>query len=543
MGIISGIKGLFAEPRVTRPIMNEIATTRDGRDITRGYLMPDMPLWNESQLDDAKLELILQDDQVKVVTEQRINAVIGAEWQVDAGGNKRADKKAADFVRESLQSLGSSIDSQFVKPSGMSGFDGVTQKMWWGIFHGLAVAECLWARDGSNIIVDAIKVRDRKRFIFDSDFRLRLLTNYTANGELLPARKFWVFNSGATHDDDPYGIGLAHWLYWPVYFKKQYQRFGAIHLEKFASPTVTGKYPADLDLAVTDEDIAHANAVKAQLLAAVKAVQLDSGIIFPEGMELAMLEASRSGSADYLEHYQAMQEVIAKVGLGQSASTEGTSGKLGNEELRSEVRTEIIKADADLICGSFNNSVVRWLTEWNFSGAALPRVWRVLEAGEDLGVRAERDSKIFSFSGVTPSLDYLAEVYGEEYGKLEPKPEPEPVPEPVPVPEPAPEPVAPDELPEKDDDDAEFSEASENETQRAIDALVEKTGAILEPLFEKSSISPIKKILNNSSDFNEFLDKLDNLFPGMNKADRADAIRDALLVSKLAGIVAVKNGD
>ena len=406
----------------TKIVFNEIATTRDGRDITRGYLLPDMPL--EPQ-DSVLLEQgrgydiykeLLRDDQVKTGIDQRINALVGCEIQVDAGGTRRADKKAADFIREMLDGLGSTADDpQFTRAGGLSGFDSLTQKMWYAIYYGFGVAEFLYARDGGNIILDAVKVRDRRRFQFDGEGRLRLMTSTNPVGELLPPRKFWVLSYGADHDDEPYGLGLGHWLYWPVYFKKNILKFGLIHLEKFASPTVTGEYPAELDRDDSPAGLERATETKAKLLAAVQAVQLDSGIVFPEGMKVGLLEASRSGTADYQGFFDTMQGMIAKIILGQTASSEGTAGKLGNENLRGQVKGEYLKSDADMICGSFNNSIVRWLCEWNFPGAAIPRVWRMVDSGEDLDARAERDGKIFAFSGTKPSAEYLEQVYGEEY--------------------------------------------------------------------------------------------------------------------------------
>ena len=78
----------------------------------------------------------------------------------------------------------------------------------------------IWLNVFLDIIIDKIKVRDRQRFGFDGFGNLRLKTFAQPDGELLPDRKFWNFSTGADHDDEPYGLGLAHWLYWPVFFKR-----------------------------------------------------------------------------------------------------------------------------------------------------------------------------------------------------------------------------------------------------------------------------------------------------------------------------------
>ena len=70
----------------------EIATTRDGRDITRGYIeglaiLPpqDAILVSQGRLHDLYDE-ILRDDQVNAAFAQRRLGVIGQSWEVNPGG-------------------------------------------------------------------------------------------------------------------------------------------------------------------------------------------------------------------------------------------------------------------------------------------------------------------------------------------------------------------------------------------------------------------------------------------------------------------------
>lgn len=385
-----------------KPEQNEIATTRDGRDITRGYVdgLPLLP--NTDKLLQLKgggdlriYQEVQRDEQVKACFEQRIRAVVSRPWEVIPGGDKRIDKQAAEF-----------IDGQLKRIS----FDSVTEKMLYGVFYGYAVAEALWAVEGSQIVLDKIKVRDRRRFGFAPDMSLRLKTSSNPLGEILPNKKFWHFATGSDHDDEPYGLGLAHWLYWPVFFKRSGVKFWLVFLEKFGMPTALGKYPGGTPK--PDQD---------KLLEALQAIQTDSAIIFPEGMTAELLEATRGGTADYTALYDRMDAAIARATLGQTASTQGTPGKLGNDELQGDVRDDIVKADADLVCMSFNATIVKWLVEWNFPGAALPQVWRKCEDEEDANTTAERDSKIAQM-GFKPTLKYIQDTYGGEWVEGAPSP-------------------------------------------------------------------------------------------------------------------------
>jgi phage gp29-like protein len=376
-----------------KPDFREIATTQDGRDITRGYIPQDFLLLPQDtvlSLQGGNYEIykdVLKDDQVGACFQQRRTALISKEWVVNPASEKRLDKKAADFIKETLKNIQ---------------FDQTIDKMLYGIFYGYSVAECLWAKDGSYVTLGAIKVRDRRRFAFDGQFRLRLLTTFNPNGELLPERKFWTYCTGADHDDEPYGLGLAHWLYWPVFFKKNGLKFWLIFLEKFGMPTSKGTY----DSRATEEE-------RAKLLEAVQAIQTDSGIILPEGMSIELIEAARSGTADYSTLFTQMQSIIAKVILSQTMTTDNGSS-YSQSKVHEGVADAVIKSDADLTHGSFNQAVVKWLVDWNFPGAAYPTVWRELEGDEDLGLRAERESKIFAM-GFKPTLKHVQDVYGGEW--------------------------------------------------------------------------------------------------------------------------------
>jgi phage gp29-like protein len=387
--------GILVPKSSSRPELREVATTRDGRDITRGYVDPFML----QQPTDSVLQLrgggdykiykeVLRDDQVASCFGQRRLAIVAKEFQVEASGTSRADKKAADFLTEHLKALP---------------FDRITEKMLYGVFYGYAASEIMWARDGANIVIEAIKVRDRQRFGFDGFGNLRLKTFAQPDGELLPDRKFWHFSTGADHDDEPYGLGLAHWLYWPVFFKRAGIQYWMIFLERFGQPTTVGTHPTN---ATPDE--------KRKLLDALEAIATDTGITVPQGMEISFLEAARSGVADYVKLCEYMDAAIAKITLGQTASTQGTPGRLGNDDLQGDVRADLIRADADLVCESFNQTAVKWLTEYNFPGAKPPRVYRVTDEEEDQNQAADRDTKIHGM-GFKPTLKHITDQYGGEW--------------------------------------------------------------------------------------------------------------------------------
>lgn len=471
-----------------KPETREIATTRDGRDITRGYVAPFELLQPQDSVlrarGNSNYEIyreVLRDDQVKAVFEQRRLAVVSREWEVVPGGERDIDKKAAASLEKQLKAIK---------------WDAVTDKMLYGVFYGYAVAEMLYARDGAEVVLGEIRVRDRRRFGYDGDANLRLLTMNNPNpGELLPERKFWHFCNGADHDDEPYGLGLAHWLYWPVFFKRGGIKFWLIFLEKFGQPTGKGTYPKN----ATPEE-------KNRLLSALEAISTDSGVIVPEGMAIDLIEAARSGTADYTALFDRMNQMIAKVALGQTLTTEAAGGQY-KADVQMDVRQDLVKADADLVCESFNRGPARWLTDWNYPGAAYPRVFRRIENEPDLKPQAERDEIIVRM-GFKPTLKYVIDTYG---GEWEEKPAG------------TPSPFAPG---------AEFAEAGtvrgnvgsqvdrlDREAQPALDAMIEQIRALVE----------------QAHSFDDLRDNLIKLYPALDEQKLGAVMQQALAAATLAG--------
>ena len=393
----------------------EIAASRDGRDITRGWLYPlqlapvdDTVLLQRGGGDYRTYDEVIRDDTVRAAVNQRVHGVIARPWAVQPGGKRAIDKAAADFLQAQLGALQ---------------WDTTTAQMLSGVFYGFSVAEIIWQANGDKVGMSDIRVHNRRSSGFDGESRLRLKTLENPwPGELLPERKFWVARFGADHADAPYGLGLAHYLYWPVWMKRNALRFWAVFLEKFGTPTVLGRYPGG-----TSEEEQN------KLLEALQSVQRDAAVILPEGMAAELLEAARAGTADHSGFVAAMDKAILKVTLGQTATVEGTAGKLGNDSERERVKDAILRADADVLYASFCGTVAAWLTEWNFPGAAVPQVWRIFD-DEDLDRRIVRDKAIFEM-GFVPSLKYVTETYGGEW-------EEKPVPEPVDREDPNGEPVA-----------------------------------------------------------------------------------------------------
>ncbi len=368
----------------------EVAVAGRG-DITQQFVSPlqltptDKILTLKLGGDYEKYQEILRDDQVASAFQQRRLAVTCRPLEVTPASEDAADVEAADFIREQLAALP---------------FDEITEKMLFGVFYGYAVAEVMWKIEGGRVGIDAIRVRQQRRFVFDKQHQLRLKMGF-ADPELMPDRKFWVFRAGGDHDDDPYGRGIAHDLYWPVYFKRNGLKFWLIYAEKFGVPTAVAKVPASR---ATDREY------MAKALAVVSALQTDAGIAIPDDMVIDLLEAMRSSAGDYDRLYDRMDKAISKIVLSQTMTTDQGSSR-SQAEVHERVADAVIESDSKLLHQSFNASVVRWLTAWNFPAARPPLVSRRLDDEPDLLPLAQRD-QIIDGMGFAFTEQYVRDTYG-----------------------------------------------------------------------------------------------------------------------------------
>lgn len=393
----------FSNSKPGKPDLNEIATIdRDFTKFTFGNVLvnEDATLITRGQGKGLRIyDELERDTHCYSDLQKRKLAVIGRPWTVTPASETAIDQRAAEIVESQLKALN---------------FDALTLDMLDATLKGFAVGEVMWEARGSELVAARVIARDQRRFVFDRDYRPRLLTRANlVMGEELPERKFIVYSFGAK-DGSPYGLGLGHRLFWPVFFKRQGVGFWLTFADKFGSPTALGKYPNGANR--SDQD---------KLLAALQAIAREVGVIVPEGMEIELLEAARSGSVDTYERLvRYMDEQISECVLGGSITTTPKATGMGSgvADAQNECRKEIARADADLLSGTLVQTLVRWIVEYNVPGAALPKVWRDFEDEEDLEKRSKVDKTLSEMGYEPESVDYINETYGGKWVKKAPPP-------------------------------------------------------------------------------------------------------------------------
>ena len=372
------------------PIADEIAVISKDVDVTQGYFLdnPDSTVLTESKGKGLKLyDEVDRDAHAGSVLQTRYLAVAGEKWEVAPGADDDRSREIAAFVTGAL------TNCNLLQAA---------QELLQGILYGYYVGEIMWAERDKAIVPAKILAKHPRRFGFTQERELRMLTKAAPReGEAVPDRKFVVFSYGAS--DNPYGKALGQRLWWPVWFKKVGIKFWLVFLEKFGMPTGVGKYPAG----AKDAD-------KKTLKDAVEAIHSETGIIIPDTMLIELMEASRGGTVTYESLCDYMDRQISKAVLGQTLTTEMSSsgGSYGASQTHDEVRQDIKEADAGMLAECFNETLIKWLVDYNFWGvAAYPKFGYITEKAAVLKELAERDEILVGKIGVQVDPDYWYKTY------------------------------------------------------------------------------------------------------------------------------------
>jgi len=330
---------------------------------------------------------VRRDDQVQAGLSQLFGDITSRDWVVAPGGDKRIDRLAAESIERQLKKIN---------------WDEITTQMAEAVFWGYSIAEAEYTNAGDEVELVGIYPRRRTRFHWNYDGEPLYRAFYNAYGVPLIPNKYWYFSCGGDNADDPNGLGLAHWLYWPTFFKKNGYRWWILFLEKYAKPHRHGTSRPN----ATPEELE-------DLQAALEAFGEDDWTIAPEGNLIQLIEASRSGGADYKEMVEICNQSISKITTGGTMTMDDGSSH-SQAQVHADAKLQKAKALSDILTNSFSQSIGKWLTEWNYPGAAIPTLYRRFEEDADLSAEADKDTKLLSL-GIRLKPEAVVNKYGDEY--------------------------------------------------------------------------------------------------------------------------------
>ena len=467
-------------------IAREIATRARSFDFM-GILdvLPDPdPILEKMGATAQVLRQIESDAHVFSCMQSRINGTLSKEWVLHEASDESRDAKIAEFVKENLNALDMNrvISGILTAP-----------------FYGFSSSEIMWKAKGGNVVIDDIKEKPQEWFCFDSENRLRFITQDNPSGELVPERKFVLVRHMGSYQN-PYGKRILSKCFWPFTFKKSSFKYWVIFTEKYGMPWPIGKYGRGASQQEQDA-----------LLDKLEAMVQDGVAAISEDTVIEIKEFERRASADiYDKLINACDADISKTILGQTLTTEiGDKGAYAASKTHMEVREDLILSDMALTSAGMNRAIA-WLVAFNFADARPPRFgWAQERAIKE--AQATRDKTLFDM-GVTFPDSYIRETYH------------------IPTPQKG-EPVVQNPLLATYEAKAARRRSGHDKVEEmAARSLREAADA-----FGEEAMDPVMRIIGEASDYDDLKERLKKAFPKLSDKKLSDLFGRAILAAGMYG--------
>ena len=257
----------------------------------------------------------------------RKRAVLGVRPVVEAVSDSAADRDLADEVRTLAEA---------------PPFRRLCAACLDGLGKGWAAVEIDWLRSGaSRWRPQGYLWRDPRWFRWNlhDPHELRLLDESAPIEGLPLSPGRWVVHCPSLREGIPARGGLARIACAAFLLRSYALRDWMGFLDVFGVPVRIGKY----DKAASEDD-------RRALQRAVREIGSGASATIPESMQIELVEAARGSATDAFERIcRWLDQQTAEAVLGQSATTEGTPGRLGSDEAQADVRHDILVGDcADL---------------------------------------------------------------------------------------------------------------------------------------------------------------------------------------------------
>lgn len=442
----------------------------------------------------------------------RKNAVQGLDYEVKAWDESAENKKIRDFVTDCLFNL--------------ENLDDAILDMLDAIGKGYSLTEILWDVSGGKAVIGSFAWIHAKKAVFyergaanmwaKSVEAPRIMTEAEPiNGEVMPPFKlvYHRYKARSGYDTRAGVLRVCAWMY---LFKNYSLKDWVAFAEVFGMPLRVGKY--DTGASQSDKDA---------LIAAVQSLGSDAAGIISKNTEIEFIENVKNTGTDNV--FKTLAEFcdkqMSKAILGQTATTEGTPGKLGNENAQDKVRQDLIEADAESLGKTIRHQIIRPLVGYNF-GWDKPLPWfnllyeppedmaqlmTVYKGASDIGqpISAEHVSERFKIP--LPKKGETALRRPEAFGTM----------------------------PLRDKIILAAKDALEK--TETVDALAERLGADAMPAAD-ALLAPLRRLVDTAQNMEELRAGIVDLYGQMEPDKMAEIIARAMIIAEMAGRSEVADG-
>lgn len=231
------------------------------------------------------------------------------------------------------------------------------------VFRGYRVHEVVWERSGNEILPAALLDRPNRRFKFDVDNQLRILTKeQPLNGIEREAMRF-LLTRHMPSSENPYGQALFSSCFWPYTFKHGGFRWFVKFCERMGIPMPLGKYPAGS----TPEQI---DKLEQGLEGLIEA----GYIAMQDGGHVELIETKMSGTGRLPQHSLVIEcnREMSKALTSQTLATEiDKAGARAASETHRDREEDVNESDREIIAYTMDE-LFRWITHLNVGVDVVP---------------------------------------------------------------------------------------------------------------------------------------------------------------------------
>lgn len=289
------------------------------------------------------------DDQIKAAINIKKDMVINTGWSIEC-----EDEKVKEFLDKALREMGEDEGES-------SSLEDTLRDILSAYEYGFSLTEPVYIQKDGLYTYKELKTRPPHTFRFNiaPSGKVKTITQSQSSGDVDMPPTLFIHHVYQQAYGNPYGhsdLASAHTA-WKM--KKFVLRFYAMYLERWASPTVVGKY--DRSLSVTEASRLH------EML---KTVQQKTAFAFPNDMAVELLYPQRDGGDAYQKAVDLCNMMMARsilvpdlLGIGGS-ETKGGSLALGKEHFKIFLNT--IMKDRQSLERKLTVRLIRPLVKVNF---------------------------------------------------------------------------------------------------------------------------------------------------------------------------------
>ncbi len=264
------------------------------------------------------------------------------------------DKQALELGKHWLEKI---------KPAPRMSWQDTVWNMATAVFYGRRVHELVWDNVGGMILPVKVLDRPNRRFVYNADNELRLLTrDNPTEGEETEDYKF-VVTRHMPSAENPYGDALFSSCFWPYTFKHGGWKLFYKFCERYGLPWPIGKYAPGTEF--SDQQ---------KLLDSLVQMVEDGAAVIPSDDSVELITTSHTGELVQEALIHLANREMSKVLTSQTLATElrnvGSNAASKTHDARQQ---RVQKSDRSMVEESFNE-IFRWITLFNFGeGVAAPR--------------------------------------------------------------------------------------------------------------------------------------------------------------------------